>query len=376
MRTRDTATKPGGERFRRSPALVFYWTGTHPVCFDCVTARRTHVTPDVLSFLQLLAKWQHPAALARAHPGRAEDVKALLEALAARGLLERRSASKKEQKERRPSREWMPDAAFFQFGTRMTTQPDSPVVYDAKLRGKAHECPQPAPTKSMSGMRLDLPYVAGNGSMSNALVARRTWRRFSARPTVLSDLATLLHLTWGVQRWGVVEGQGKIALKTSPSGGARHSLEAYVVALNVAGVAPGLYHYDAGTHELVDLDRRITKDRVAYALANQRWFLGAGALVVLSAVFERAMWRYPSSRAYRAILTEAGHLDLTFWLVAMARGLAPFCTMAVRDRDLEGLIGLDGVSESAMYVVGVGTRPKGRVATPGQVPTRGEYAAG
>jgi hypothetical protein len=43
--------------------------------------------------------------------------------------------------------------------------------------------------------------------------------------------------------------------------------------------------------------------------------------------------------------------------------------------DRGALIGLDEVGESAIYVVGVGTRPKGRVANPGKIPKRGPYAA-
>ena len=222
----------------------------------------------------------------------------------------------------------------------------------------------------MSGDRLDLPRATVDETLSVALRSRRTWRRFSTRPTTLADLAALLHLTWGVQRWGVVKGQGRIALKTSPSGGARHSIEAYLLALNVKGIESGVYHYDASTHQLVDLERKVTKAGLRRVLANQRWFLGAGALVVMAAVFERAMWRYPNSRAYRAILTEAGHLGQTFCVVATAQGLAPFCTMAFRDRELEALIGLDGVSESAMYIVGVGTRPRGHIVHPGKIPAR------
>ena len=319
----------------------------------------------MVEFLELLHTWQRAEVLVRKHPelGAVKDVKEVLEALVARGLVQRRSASN----ETWPWRDWTPEAAFFHFGTRMANYSDSPLDWDAELRTKAQRYPPPLPTKTMPGMRIDLPEATINGSLGDALTSRRTWRRFSSRPLPLTDLATLLRITWGVQRWGVVKGQGRIALKTSPSGGARHSLEAYVVARNVAGLAPGMYHYDAATHELVRLGEGVPQERLCHVLASQRWFLGAGALVVMSAVFARAMWRYPSSRVYRSILAEAGHLGQTFCLVATSLGLAPFCTMAFRDRDLEDLIGVDGISESAMYVVGVGTRPRGRVAHPGKI---------
>lgn len=345
-----------------------YWTRHGPVCFDCITAVRTQVTGDVIALLQILDRWTTAAALARRHPemGPARGVTALLEALAARGLVQRGSLARDEW----PWSDWAPEAAFFHFGTRIETGTIAPAEYDARLRLKAVSHPQPAPTKSLSGHRLALPRTAIDGSLGDALAARRTWRQFSRQPIALERLAALLQTTFGVQHWGVVRGQGRIALKTSPSGGARHALEAYVIAQNVAGLPRGVYHYDAAAHELVKIGARVSRARLAHVLANQRWFLDAGAVVVMAAVFERAMWRYPYSRAYRSILTEAGHLGQTFCLVATALGLAPFCTMAFRDRELEDLIGVDGIGESAMYIVGVGTRPRGRVINPGKIPRR------
>jgi len=46
----------------------------------------------------------------------------------------------------------------------------------------------------------------------------------------MSDLGTLLGLTWGVQRWLKAPGIGRYPLKTSPSSGAPHPIEAYVLA--------------------------------------------------------------------------------------------------------------------------------------------------
>jgi SagB-type dehydrogenase family enzyme len=184
----------------------------------------------------------------------------------------------------------------------------------------------------------------------------------------LEKVSSLLQLTFGVQKRASVAGQGPVVLKTSPSGGARHAVEAYVLATNIKGLGKGAYHYDANTHQLVDLERIFEAEALLPAVGNQYWFMPAGAFVVMTAVFERAMWRYPFNRAYRSVLTEAGHLGQTFCLVATALNLAPFCTMAFRDREIEAMIGVDGVSESAMYIVGVGTRPKGRVAHPGRIP--------
>jgi SagB-type dehydrogenase family enzyme len=268
----------------------------------------------------------------------------------------------------------MPEAAAFHFATRGGRYPTDPLAHDRTLRVKATHNPPPAPTKSVSGSRIPLPPAAAIGQLSETALSRRTWRLFSATGVPLGDLATLLHLTWGVQHWGTVKGQGNVALKTSPSGGARHPVEAYVLAPNVAGLQRGVYHYDAARHHLVDLQRPMSSKQIQRLLGNQHYFAGAGAVIVMAAVFGRTMWRYPSSRAYRSILIEAGHLGQTFCLAATALGLAPFCTMAFRDPDVDRLIHVDSINEGAIYVVGVGTKPPRVVAHPGRILRKGHHA--
>ena len=353
-----------GERYRRSPGLVLYWTARGPACFDTLSTTRSRVSPDIIATLDRLSEWTGVGELLRRDPGlgSAAEVTALLESFADHGLVQRQSTASGKWL----WRQWSPEAAFFHFGTRDGRYAASPLEYEAVLRRNAKRAPPPPPTKSMRGRRLALPPVGLHGELAKTLRARRTWRQFGSRAVSIDALASLLQLTFGVQERVMVKGQGRVVLKTSPSGGARHSLEPYLLALNVRGLARGAYHYDADTHELVDLERALP-ERLDRTLANQSWFAGASALIVMTAVFERAMWRYAFSRAYRTVLAEAGHLGQTFCLVATALNLAPFCTMAFRDRELENLIGVDGAGESAMYVVGVGTRARKKVATPGRI---------
>ena len=189
------------------------------------------------------------------------------------------------------------------------------------------------------------------------LLERRTWRHFSRRALDLGSLATLLGLTWGVQQWSTVRGQGRVSLKTSPSGGARHPIEAYVLVLRVRDLPRGLYHYASDCHALERLSDRATSRQIVKYCAGQSWYGPAAAVVIMTAVFAREQWRYRGPRAYRAVLLDAGHLCQTFCLVATWLDLAPFCTMAVADSLIEHDLGIDGVSESALYLAGVGTRP-------------------
>jgi SagB-type dehydrogenase family enzyme len=336
------------------------------MAFDCITSTRCAIPADAIPLLAAIDDWHTPRALIRRHPdlGAEDDLVAVLETFARLGVVQKRRDAGPDW----PWSAWMPEAALFHFGTRNLRYAASTLEYEPVLRAKARSHPPPAATKSVAGPRVRLPEVSDRDALSTVLQNRRTWRRFSPRPLTLVDLSRLLRLTFGVQRWEQVRGQGPVVLKTSPSGGARHSIEAYLIARRVDGIDEGIYHYDAASHALVGSGHGIAQHVLTRALANQDYFAPAAAIVVMTAVFNRVMWRYPFSRAYRTVLAEAGHHGQTFCLLATALNLAPFCTMAFRDSELESLIGVDGVHESAIYVVGVGTRPRGRVANPGRIP--------
>ena len=244
---------------------------------------------------------------------------------------------------------WMPEAAFFHFATK-DMQYGSPEEMDKRLLQKAANSPPPSPIKFYA--------VVATHPIASLLRERRTWRRFGKQPIDRSDIATLLGLTWGVQKW-MRTTLGLRALKTSPSGGARHVIEAYLLARHVKGLAAGCYHYDPDAHDLSLLKRGLTAKRIEKYLPQQSWYRDASAFVIMTAIFARSQWRYEFPRAYRVVLLDAGHLCQTFCLVATALGLAPFCTAALADSLIERDLGLDGITESVIYACGVGTRPRG-----------------
>jgi SagB-type dehydrogenase family enzyme len=74
---------------------------------------------------------------------------------------------------------------------------------------------------------------------------------------------------------------------------------------------------------------------------------------VLSAIFQRTRWRY-RQRTYRYVLMEAGHIGQNIYLAATAMGLGTCAVGAFLDQELNGLIGLDGQGETALYLFPVG----------------------
>ncbi|MEM8998112.1 MAG: SagB/ThcOx family dehydrogenase, partial [Acidobacteriota bacterium] len=204
---------------------------------------------------------------------------------------------------------------------------------------------------------FDLPPGESPGEVQRMLLERRTWRRFGGDPLPLSDLATLLRLTWGVQGWVDLKGTKPVALKTSPSGGARHSLEVYLLAFNVGGLPVGTYHYQPDTHRLVDLEIPTAPACLEEQLPTQPWFHRPAAVFFMTSIFDRVQWKYGHPRSYRLVLLEAGHFSQTFLLVATALGLAPFCTAALGDSAIENHLRINGLDESVVFANGVGTRP-------------------
>jgi len=171
-------------------------------------------------------------------------------------------------------------------------------------------------------------------------------------------LSTVLGLSAGVQKW-VRLGHREAPLKTSPSGGVCHPIEVYVVARDVKGLSPGLYHYAADRHALERLRRGISERRIREYVPHSGYFARASAVVLLTAVFGRLLWRYSYARAYRAALVEVGHICQTFCLAATSLGLAPFSVMALADSAIERDLGIDGITESVLYAAGVGCPPAG-----------------
>jgi SagB-type dehydrogenase family enzyme len=253
---------------------------------------------------------------------------------------------------------WNPAAGFFHFSTKDQLFDMDHFGAFQKLKRRAKFDPMPRPVKDYPGApRTTLARAVGNSEFAEVLRSRRTWRKFSATPVPLTDLGEILDLTFGIQAWVDVPGLGKAAVKTSPSGGGLHPIEAYVVARKVRGLRSGIYHYDAKGHRLEWLRGGISRDSVEKYLGNQWWFSDAAFLVLMTAVFPRSWWKYHYPRVYRAILLEAGHLCQSFCLTATWRGLAPFCTIALADSQWEKLLGIDGVKESILYAAGAGVRP-------------------
>ena len=353
--------------YRRSPHVVCYWGSEGLVFENYRTRTRVSASPLLAEILDFFSEWRALGdASRRFQPLESRAVVRAVRGLARASLLEKSSA----KPAARVWDPWDPAAGFLHFSTK-----DAPFVsvdeagQDGSGRS-AKALPMPPAVKRYPGAVTRALPAPQDGPLAEALRRRRTWRRFARRPLEAAELGTLLGLTFGIQGWMPLGTQRRAPLKTSPSGGARHSIEAYLLARRVKGLPPGLYHYAPDRHGLERLKRGATPAQVERYLPTQWWYRGAAAVVFMTSVFPRVMWRYDHPRAYRAVLIEAGHLCQTFLLVATSLGLAPFCSMALADSLIERDLGLDGITESVLYAAGVGARPAGLESAQTPAPRR------
>ncbi len=280
---------------------------------------------------------------------------AILQLIDAGLLLEHGSAEWRRDKLVESSwKPWLPEAGFH-FMTKDTpyVPADWPVEEKMKALPETQAPPRFKTIRGAATLRLPSQEL-DRDTYFETLHARRTHRNFAKGKVSLEKVATLLQTTWGVQRYVRTNVFGRLPLKTSPSGGARHPVEVYLMALRVNGLERGMYHYQARDHRLAKLPTQVSPRMASEYCADQPYFAGAAALFIMTAVFARTMWKYGRARAYRVVLLETGHLCQTFCLTATRLGLAPFSTAALKDSLIERDLGVDGISESVLYVAGVG----------------------
>jgi len=354
---------PRGAFLRRSPFLVSYWQGKELYFENYLTRKKIAASIETAALLDFFSGWKREEAMFRRWPEYTRKslrhaIRRLVQESFLQRSLVRNPPEDPLEKALRQWRAWNPAASFFHMQTK---DPYSEEISAEEIR-RVEELLKseraPAPVKSYPKARA-IPFLRENyaDEFARILQERRTWRKFGRQPVPKEIVGRLLHLSFGVQGWLRIPEGGRFAYKTSPSGGALHPAEAYLLVQNVQGIPRGIYHYDAVGHGLQKIRRGASPGEIQKLLAGQWWFRDAAVVVFLTAVFHRTQWKYDYPRAYRAVLAEVGHLCQTFCLTATWLGLAPFCTMAFADTRIEQTLKVDGISESVLYAMGAGTKP-------------------
>lgn len=247
---------------------------------------------------------------------------------------------------------WGPPAWYFHYATRIVSPAaagdlaaltaDNLAVPLLKRYPRAPQVrlPDPAP----------LPAVA----FQQILTGRRTVREFADKPVTTQHLSQLLWYAHAPQQLLDVPPFGLLPRRAWANGGARSELELYVSVACACGLAAGLYHYQPAGHRLERLGPALSGDRMLGLSCRQPMCASAPVTVFVTAVPGRCSIKYRGPRALRVIYSDAGCLAQVFEMTASALGLGAYITAAFQDVDAEQAIGVDGVTETMVLILGAG----------------------
>lgn len=228
-------------------------------------------------------------------------------------------------------------------------------VTGADLFGHRSQFPLHSPLKTYNYCdKISLPLSDEPAEMSlvESLMLRRSTRDFDAEiPMTLQQLSDVLFYSYGV-----THRLGNFKFRAAASAGARYPIEVYLGVNNVAGLDPGLYHYDAENHvlDVIQVGPVTTRAWAPPGSGNDDILGQANCVLVFSAVFARTIDKY-GDRGYRLIMLDAGHLAQNVYLMATANHLGCVAIGGLLEGVIEERLGLDGVTESVVYGAAVGS---------------------
>lgn len=217
--------------------------------------------------------------------------------------------------------------------------------------GRFDQSPRPPLYKEYPGartIRLPPPGTPSLVSLADILSRRRSVREYSPRPLTEEEISFLLWASSGIRR--IENGH---AFRTVPSAGALYPVDTYVIAHRVEGIAKGVYHYGVREHQLEEIASGDFRAGLVRAALLQEFCSEAAAAFVWTAIFGRAKWKY-RQRAFRYVYLDAGHIAQNLALAAVGLNLGTCQVAAFFDDEINALLGVDGMEESAIYMSAVG----------------------
>jgi len=195
---------------------------------------------------------------------------------------------------------------------------------------------------------LPPPVVKDGPPLWSTVSARRSCRAY--RPDLLTR-ASLSQLLWASQ--GITRRVRGHELRAAPSAGALYPVETYAAVHAVEEAEPGVYHYDVRAHALELIRAGDFRDEVAQAALFQDFTAAANIVIIWTALFARSKWKY-RERAYRYVYLDAGHIAQNVALAAVGLGLGSCPIAAFFDDEANAIVGVDGETESVLYMTAVG----------------------
>lgn len=192
--------------------------------------------------------------------------------------------------------------------------------------------------------------TVGQTPTIDAIRRRRSRRKYTGESMTIEELSYLLWATQGISR-PFPRDPG--ALRTAPSGGARHPFETYLFINGVQGIDTGLYRYLPLDHRLCFLySEPELVSRVNDAFFRQ-YVLNCSIAFIWTAIPYRTEWRY-SIVSPKLIAIDVGHVCQNLYLAAESIGVGTCAIGAYDQGKMDTLLDVDGRDEFTVYLATVG----------------------
>jgi SagB-type dehydrogenase family enzyme len=195
-------------------------------------------------------------------------------------------------------------------------------------------------------IKLPAPVLHGDTSVEEALYNRRSVREFRDGPITMREASQLLWAAQGTTGTGWTKG------RTAPSAGGLYPLEVYVAIGNVEGIAPGIYKYSPGGHELYKVAEGDKRAELSVAALGQASVKNSAMAIVIAGVYERTTGKY-GAQGVKYVHMEAGHAAQNVCLQAVPLHLGTVTVGAFSDDGVRTAMGMRG-DERPLYIMPVG----------------------
>ncbi|GGN55421.1 SagB/ThcOx family dehydrogenase [Oceanobacillus indicireducens] len=356
-------------KLKTSKNVVFYIEKCNLICDLFLDHKQISLSPDLMPFLTWLGEWRSYKEILQYIKNQEsisdDELISLIQTLLSMNVLvEKDSKRNKLENELMIWDEWGMAPKYYHFSSKGLEKDNFiSVEKDAvRLTEKYKKEKMPSIYKEenefIERFTLPTPVMKYNKSFFTALTERQTIRTFCQEDSLnLQQLSDLLFAVWGAQSCWLSKGFGEALLKTSPSGGSRHSIEVYLAIMNVDNLPQGYYHYSVLNHELVLLEEsKGIRDEMIEMCADQPHVGLPSVVFIYTSQIKRVIWKYSVSKSYKIIFMDLGHLSQTLYLTSSAMDLGCFFTAATREDMLENKLNLNMADEIILGVSGVGVK--------------------
>jgi SagB-type dehydrogenase family enzyme len=189
-------------------------------------------------------------------------------------------------------------------------------------------------------IRLPKPKENGLTSIEETLNKRKSIRDYKKGPLSLEQVSQLFWAASG----------RNLYRRTAPSAGATYPLETYLVAGEVEGLEPGIYHYSFSGHSLEMIKGQDVRKRLSRAALGQAMIEEAPGDIIIAADYGRTIGHY-GQRGIRYVHMEVGHVGQNVSLQAISLSLGTVMIGAFEDKEVKEVL---GITEEPLYIIPVG----------------------